>query len=308
MATATDFQSLISSPNVACFSNLSPGEWMGVKLALLQGIVQALNPAQPTDYNTLLGLSNVACFLSMPPGLQNVIKLALLQDIVLNIGTGGGGSPWTPNVPIPGATLIEWVKGDTLTGSSGSQISDWPASAGVDLTQTPGSGATPTLLTGTYFHPVARFNGTSDLMTGNGFAGSSQPVTLAIVFSYQGSLSATGTIIDFGSAAGPPNFGTAGGQFIANAGTSVNLKAADSALHILLMTFNGASSVFSFDGVSLSSFSPGTSPLINLEVGATADIANFSQVDVGEILVWSGDASSYASQIFSYLSGRWITA
>lgn len=402
MATATDFQSLLSSPNAACYLNLSPGEWMGVKLALLQDIARSLGVgvttlntsgliygppglgilhyvavpvtsggtyvvtpgvnengiyldltgdglAAQTATGTLLanGVSitvtavgsylyfegghvgatftgvitqdpftpsnllitqNVACYANLPPGMQEGIKLALLQDIVLNIPPGGGGSPWTPNVPIPGATLIEWVKGDTLTGSSGSQISDWPASAGQDLIQTPDSGANPTILTGTYFHPAARFNGTSDTMSGSGFVGPSQPVTMALVFSYKGSLSVTSTIIDFGSAAGPPNFGTSAGQFVVNAGTSVNLLATDAALHILFVTFNGASSKYAFDGAALSSISVGSDALNNLIVGALADISHFSQVDLGEILVWTGDVSGSYSEIFTYLSNRWLTA
>lgn len=308
---ATDFQSLLSDANVACYQNASDDDFLLLELALLEQIVLTLNPSATTDPQSLLNIAqnlvppgspNPASYLNLPPGFFNVIQLALLQDIVLNIGAG---STWDPSTPIAGATLIEWLKGDALTGASGSSISDWPASTGVDAVQG-GSAAQPTVLTGTYFHPVARFNGTSDILDGNGFTGSALPVTLAIFFAYQGSLSAASTIIDFGTAAGPPNTGTSGSQFVASAGSSVNLQASDNAPHILFITFNGATSKYAFDGGPLITISLGTNAVSNLILGALANISNFSQVDIGEILIWSGDASASYTNIFNYLYNRWF--
>jgi hypothetical protein len=85
---ATDFQSLLSSPNVACYSNPTPGEQMVLKLALLQQIALALNPTMSTDYQSLLNGPNVACFNNMPPGIQRLLELALLQNIAENSGSG----------------------------------------------------------------------------------------------------------------------------------------------------------------------------------------------------------------------------
>lgn len=81
---ATDYQSLLSAPNVACYSSLPPGEQSAIELALLQQILLALSPSAKTDYQTLLSGPNIACYLSQPIGIQRVLKLALLQQIVNN--------------------------------------------------------------------------------------------------------------------------------------------------------------------------------------------------------------------------------
>jgi hypothetical protein len=84
---ATDYQSLLSSGNVACYNNLSPGLQKLLKLALLQIIANALAPNVPTDYNSLLAQANVSCYRQNDASL---LELALLQIIAEN-GTGGGG-------------------------------------------------------------------------------------------------------------------------------------------------------------------------------------------------------------------------
>jgi hypothetical protein len=82
---ATDFQSLLNAPNVACYSSLTPGEQSAIELALLQQIVLALSPAAVTDYKTLLAGPNIACYSSQPQGIQRVLKLALLQIIAQEV-------------------------------------------------------------------------------------------------------------------------------------------------------------------------------------------------------------------------------
>lgn len=79
---ATDYQSLLSAPNVACYSSLPPGEQTAIKLALLQQIVLTLNPSAATDRKSLLNGPNIACYSNQPPGIQRVLELALLQLIV----------------------------------------------------------------------------------------------------------------------------------------------------------------------------------------------------------------------------------
>jgi hypothetical protein len=112
---ATDYQSLLSAGNVACFTNLPPGEWRVIQLALLQAIVQQLNPSVSTDYQSLLNSANVACYTNLPPGLQNVLVLALLQLIAQNIGSGGGGGT--------GATFGNYGGGQpSFTPSSGTGL------------------------------------------------------------------------------------------------------------------------------------------------------------------------------------------
>jgi hypothetical protein len=269
-----------------------------------------ISGCQATDYQSLLSMPNVACYASMPPGILPSLKAALLQLILLNGpsgggGGGGGGGTWTPATPIPGTTLIEWLKGDTLTGGSGAQISDWPATVGKDATQTPSSGANPTVLIGTYFYPAARFNGTSDLLSLSGVGSQVQPVTLAMFFSYKGG-AVTSTFLGMGPAGGPATIGTAGGQFTASAGVSANIQATDSSAHILVIVFNGASSKYAFDGGALTTVNLGTDNVNLASIGAGNNLANYSQVDVGELLMWSGDASGGYTNIFNYLADRWL--
>lgn len=300
---ATDFQSLLSSTNTACYLNAPPGMQRLFRLSLLENIANQLSPSTPTDYESLLQSFNIPCDISASDDRTQLLRLALLQDIVLTLGTGTGGT-WTPSTPIAGTTLVEWLKGDTLTGASGSAISDWPASVGGDATQPVGS-AQPNVLIGTYFHPVARFNGTSDIMGVTVSAAAGQPFTIALVFSYKGP--GTGDEILNGGGAG--GIGNSGGQSYIFSPTPVNLRAFDNQLHILFVVFNGAASKFAFDGAALTTTasSPGPNNWINgaLNLGAGAG-SLFSQVDVGEILIWSGDTSSGYSNVFNYLNQRWF--
>lgn len=86
----TDFQSLLSSPNIACYRSV--GSERLLMLALLQIISNELAPNVPTDQASLLSAANVSCYNNASPGEQILLMLALLQIIAGNIGSGGGSS------------------------------------------------------------------------------------------------------------------------------------------------------------------------------------------------------------------------
>ena len=78
-------------------------------------------------------------------------------------------------------SVVEWLKADAITGvTDGNPISTWQHSAGFDLTAA--TTARPTYVAGSQNGlPVARFNGTSNIMTQTiGFSTLTQPFTIAM--------------------------------------------------------------------------------------------------------------------------------
>jgi hypothetical protein len=256
-----------------------------------------------TDFQSLLSDPNVPCYLNMASGAQNAIELALLQDIAQNIGTPTPS--WTPQTP---GTLVEWLKADALSLSDGTSVSDWTASVGNDATA--GGVAQPTFkLNIQNGKPVVRFNGTTNNMQIGLFSSAvNQPFTLAIAYAYRGITSSTTTIL--GGTSTITNFGTQSADFVFSAGGSIlSAGPCDNNFHIAFLVFNGASSMFALDGAPLVtvSSSPGTGNLIDMTIGSQGfgGAINESQVDFGELCLWTGDGASYYSNLFSYMNNRW---
>lgn len=252
-----------------------------------------------TDFQSLLSGRNVPCYLNMDPGLQNAIELSLLQEIADTITPVNA---WTPATP---GGLVEWLKADNINAVSGSDISGWPNSAGIDATSSIPS-EYPMFLTNVQNGmPMVRFNGTSSIMLVNGIPAQNTPFTIAIAFAYRGPL---GTLSEFLYGTNTLTFAlqTNSGSFTFASGTAVNIAPVDNNFHILFVVFNGASSQSGIDGAALVTGNPGTlSGMTLLSLGARSTLVNFSQVDIGEVIVWSGNGASFYNQAYNYLLNRW---
>lgn len=293
---ATDFQSLLSSPHTACYLNAPPGMQRLFRLALLESIANQLSPSTPTDYESLLESVNVPCCISEAEDRTQLLRLALLQDIVLTLGTGGGGTSWLPSTP---GTLVEWLKADAITLPVGSHVADWPNSHGFDATVTGASN--PMTVSPSYTSlPVVRFNVVDDGMSTGSVFNLSYPYTVAIVFN---PMSATGIVLGLGSEylleLNTTNFAMDNGSFITFGSLTQNQ------LYIMFMVFNGSGTTVGINGGALTAVgNPGNAfslTGVNLMPAATGT----PSVDVGEVIIWSGDGTSFYPQAYQYLLNRW---
>lgn len=252
-----------------------------------------------TDLNSLLAGPNIACYNSMSPGEQNAIELSLLQDW-LNNSQSSPVTPWTPNTP---GTLVEWLKADALSLSSGASVATWTANAGNNATAT--GAQEPTFITNNQNGlPIVRFNGSSNKMATASFGAQVQPFTVAMAFRDNG----TGANeIFFDDIVSSTELGASGGSFLADAGTFQALKTFDNNFHILFIVFHAASTQYAFDGAALQTVGGtiGTNSISGLTLGISQPGILPSQTDIGEILVWSGNGSSFYTSAFNYLNARW---
>lgn len=243
-------------------------------------------------------------------GFQNLSEKQLLGvDAYLQCQiAAGGASAWTPLTP---GTLVEWLKADAIAQSSGSSVATWPASFGINAVAS--GAAEPTLETNAQNGlPIVRYNGSSNYSTVTGLGSVSYPYTVAFAFRYQGSPTGGFQYLLYLGIPSPPDasaavsMGSDAGKISIAAGQLVDVINADNNFHILFVVFNGASSKYGVDGGALVTCNPGTLiPLTALSLAALLQGANFGQIDIGELVLWTGDGTAFYTQAYSYLNTRW---
>lgn len=219
---------------------------------------------------------------------------------------GGGGGSYNPATD---ASVVEWLKADSLSQSDGSSVFDWTASTGLDATNV-------SVAFAPLFHtnfknglPVIAFTNTSSqvyLTTTADMATLSQPYAIWVVFKYQ-SLPAFPAYLYDGMdsthrAANGFDSGTT--QLFAYSGTVADYQAADTKWHTAYILYNGASSKAAIDGGAQSTISIGANQLIGLCVGSDEALAHGGICYIGELIVQNATPANVPS-IFTYFTGRW---
>lgn len=228
-------------------------------------------------------------------------KMLWAVEAYLDCQIVGGPGGWTPLTP---GTAIEWLKADDIQLSNGATVATWPAEVGGPGFGS-GSGGPLFITPSQNGLPVVRFNNTGiNALTVSGSIAHAQPVTIALAYKYNGP-GTNDVIFDGGGATAA--LGNSGGNLFFSAGTSVTLAASDHLFHILFIVLNGASSKFAFDGAALGAMAsnPGTEGAIANNIAVNFNDSVFCMVDIGEIIVWAGDGTSFYSQAFQYLNNRW---
>jgi hypothetical protein len=220
-------------------------------------------------------------------------------------GVGSGGA--SP----PSANLVQHLKADALSLSDGTAVETWTATVGRDATQsTPES--RPTFETNEQNGlPCIRFDGSNDYMRTSAFA-SSQSQPFVIFLAFKSKETTTGRIIDGINSRGfhLRAWFDGDGDFLVYAGSSfvkVYDTASSDVTYLCSFEMNGASSKYRINGESEATFlsSPGTDALDGLTICVANDLSTeFSQVDMFEILIYSGTIADKSSH-FSYLNTKW---
>jgi len=97
-----------------------------------------------------------------------------------------------------------------------------------------------------------------------------------------------------------------GSDFTLFAGVRLNSGITyDTDPHILSGLFDGSNSVLRLDGSQIASGDAGSNDLSGLTLGAHPDQTSFTDVNIGELLLYPQDKSSIVSDVENYLSERW---
>lgn len=215
-------------------------------------------------------------------------------------GGGGGGSP-TNNPPATN-NIIEWLKADAITPvANGTAISTWPATIGNNATADASSPTYATPFQNSL--PGVAFNGTSQGMSA-GSLNQAQPFTAAIAFKYNGSLTSFSYIVgDTTLVLGTYNTS----QFYTQFGGSSIFTNSNNGFNYIVLVINGASTKESFNGGGFVSVSnPGALALAILGLGwSPTASAEYSNVTLGEAIIWKDDESANLAAINTYLFNKW---
>jgi hypothetical protein len=190
-----------------------------------------------------------------------------------------------------------------ISATDGDTISTWSDATGngYDLT----AGTAPTYVaSGINNNPVVHFDGSDDYLD-VAYSALSQPNTIFAVFEYQ---TASGGSYLYSSETTTNRtifYQGNDGTWTMYAGSGVDGSSYDTDQRILSALYDGANSETRLNGTQDSSGDAGTNDLNGMIVGAEAGPTNFSDVYVGEILVYPQDKSGIYADVESYLSDKW---
>jgi len=212
-----------------------------------------------------------------------------------------------PAIPDSGDLQARWDATE-LSASSGTAITDWPDATGNghNLTSSTGQAYQTDAIGG---NPVVRFDGVDDYLSTT-WPAISQPYTVFIVFQYQSIPSGFNSLSSFG-----PGLGTLENSFQADStsnwsyyagGSRVNGGTPDTNPHILSLYVNGGSTEYRLDGTQLATGDAGANDLTGVVMAARDDQSgDFSNVDIGEQVVYPMDKTGIYADVESYLSDKW---
>lgn len=160
--------------------------------------------------------------------------------------------------------------------------------------------------------PVVRFNGTNDLLAATLNSTLPQPFTLFLVAKHSaGSVSADEHIVGGQDSGGTghgyvkANDGTPD-QVTADAGSEADIAALSSSAFVLVVAYDGASSVARYGGTQTTE-SPGSNNLKKLVLGANgAESGNFAGVDIAEFAVYNRKLTvAQMRMLEDYANAKW---
>lgn len=214
----------------------------------------------------------------------------------------------TPGIPDSG-DLHARYDATELSLNDGDPVSTWGDATGNGYALTEGA-APQYVASGLNGNPVVRFDGVDDFLTTT-FSALSQPNSIFIVAQSQ----AAGETTSNKNVHASTNGSNTHALYVDNtspvtwnmfAGSNLNSGVTeDENPHVFGELFNTTSSALRIDGTEAVSGDVGSQSLDGLTIGTNASQSNFGDFDIGEILVYPQDKSGIASDVESYLSGKW---
>jgi len=194
-----------------------------------------------------------------------------------------------------------------LSLNDGNSVATWSDATGngYDLTA---SGGPTYVSSGINGNPVVRFDGVDDSFRTT-FATLPQPNHIFVVAKFRSTDSAENTIIDGDTARHTLGQGGQGDGWFLFAGGGIDdlvyTDPANTNNHIFNALFNTSNSEIRIDGTSSATGAIQGNGLEGMRVGERQDGGYFSDMDVGEILVYPQDKSSIQAGVESYLRDKW---
>jgi len=148
------------------------------------------------------------------------------------------------------------------------------------------------------------FDGTDDIAQTN-WSALSQPYSIFIVYEYRTTNDFDRLWSDFDLSPLVEQELTGRNEWRVNAGSSLEGGTPDTSPHVSSIVINGANSIHRIDQSQVASGDAGTNSLEGFSIGAQGDGTNFSDVKLGEILIYTNDKSGKFFEIESYLSDKW---
>lgn len=188
---------------------------------------------------------------------------------------------------------------------------DWTEASGTSsVTDQTGNGRD---LSGTYTGPTAsingnqagEFDGVDDVLSAN-YAALSQPNHFFAVYRWQESTSGPRVLWDSTNTSNRNYYGQNGGNRRIYAGNTVSSSSANQSAHVVSVFFDGSTSHVRIDGSQVLSGDAGSQSHDGITVGRFAPSdGNYSQMDIGELLVYPMDKTSVESDVEQYLADKW---
>lgn len=238
----------------------------------------------------------------------NFRNAVVMGAIKPKVSGGGGGYD-----PASDASVVEWLRADTLGLSHGDSMTNWPAAIGGDASEVTNIYNLPSFLTNQINGlPAVSWNtGGSPVEFKLQFpAPITQPLRVWVVGKLGNTDTAWQPLFD-GYGAGEVAFGkTSGNIWVLSGNTSDQPlgAASDDNWHIFEVVADGASSKVVIDGTTYTvPSSPGSNGMTGLSLNGYEDaLYSFALITVAEIIVQS-DLSRPESDVNSYLRSKYAT-
>jgi hypothetical protein len=231
-----------------------------------------------------------------------ILRPNIFAGSSLSYPGGGGVAPFVPS----GSPYVRYDASQLEGFSNNDPVSPWPDLIGSrDLAKTQEERRPLYILDGQNGLPILRFDGDDDNMICEiaTFGTISQPTTVFFVFKLY--VSAPANQYPFSSRSGAASqhigiriSGAFGDKWSLESGGSFlsNDHAPDTSWHIHTAQFNNLNSVYRIDGANEVTGATGTEDMSGLVIGSSAADVNETQIDVGEIIIYSGLESVAANE------------
>ena len=208
--------------------------------------------------------------------------------------------------PSTDATVVQWFKTETITGTNGIRFNQWPASIGNNAYAT--SGREPLFQSGAFNgRDVVYFdNSATDRYMTNATVGTlTQPYEIWFVGAATNNTFGA-YFVDGTSASGTALCYNNGTLWAMYAGATLTGSASDGNYHIFRFVCNGASSSITVDGGAATTGNAGSGSMIGATLGNTYNFTGGGRAKVGELFIRNavgGDTTA----VRDYLRTRWAT-
>lgn len=216
-----------------------------------------------------------------------------------------------PLLPPDSTNIVEWLDASTL--QIGFSVTNWHARVGADAsTNVAQTGISPLVISDIDGKNTVAFNILSGLATTNFPAGNQfQPWSVGMVFTYLGPSNNEPILTDVPNQADILEANMSGPQigWYTSMGIANRFGALDQNRHVFFVTYNGTSTLYGWDGGSLTNFENGTAGGNAIEscfLFNRFDTFNgLSSGNINEIIIWHGDEIANYNAYLQYVGMKW---